>query len=174
MTMSSTTTASVNTPEVTTTTGNPNNSDQLSSSIPQASSSSWTGQTLPPALAARSSEADYDGCYYNVEGVGRFKNKKVFTFSNGLPDGLYPSQYIVYDQYDGAPYNHVFDSKNVLSDGDFLNLIVPGETRKPNELPNQAISSAEICTTENNILYASVRTNAIFSQIPGTCHGTQR
>lgn len=158
---------------ITSTTGGPTTPGRsTSSSLPHDPTSTWTEQPLLSTPATSSPEADYDGCSYNIEGVGKFKNKKVFTFYNGLPEGLYASEYIVYDQYDGAPYNHAFQSKNVVPDGDFLNLIVPGETREPSQIPNQAISSAEIATTENTILYASVRTNAIFSQVPGTCHGT--
>lgn len=171
-TNSRTTTIQTKANVITSTTGGPSTPARSASSIPNVPTSTWTGSTLPPTTAAGSREADYDGCSYNIEGVGRFKNKKVFTFYNGLPEGLYASEYIVYDQYDGAPYNHAFQSKNVVSDGDFLNLIVPGETREASQIPNQAISSAEIVTTENKILYASVRTNAIFSQVPGTCHGT--
>lgn len=106
-----------------------------------------------------------------MPGAGKFKNKKEFTFfQTGLPDGLYASDYVVYDTYNGLPYNHKFETPNVYSDGDFLNLRVRGTTN-PSMLQDQAVSCGEVVTTENNILYASVRTNAIFSDVPGTCHG---
>lgn len=127
--------------------------------------------TTSTSTAASSAEPTFNGCTWNVEGAGSFKNKKVFTFFEpGLPSGLYASNYMVYDTYNGLPYNHKFETSNVYSDGNFLNLKVQGTTN-PASLPQQAISSAEIVTTENNILYASVRTNAIFSTVPGTCHG---
>lgn len=130
-------------------------------------------KTTTTPVATSSGEPTFDGCSYNIPGAGKFKNKKEFTFFQpGLPDGLYASNYMVYDTYNGLPYNHKFETSNVYSDGDFLNLKVQGTTN-PGSLPEQAISSAEIVTTENNILYASVRTNAIFSTIPGTCHGEQ-
>lgn len=128
-------------------------------------SPSTTGST------AASAQPTFDGCMYNVPEAGKFKNKKEFTFfETGLPDGLYTSNYIVYDSYNGAPYNHKFETSNVYSDGDFLNLKVQGTT-DPGSLQDQAISCGEVVTTENDILYASVRTNAIFSDVPGTCHG---
>lgn len=124
--------------------------------------------------ATSSAQPTFDGCTYNVPEAGKFKNKKKFTFfQSGLPEGLYASNYVVYDTYNGLPYNHKFETTNVYSDGDFLNLRVQGTTN-PGSLANQAISCGELVTTENNILYASVRTNAIFSTVPGTCHGESR
>ncbi|KAK5942536.1 hypothetical protein PMZ80_005101 [Knufia obscura] len=147
-----------------------------SSSRPQTSTT--TGRTTSktsstPAAPTSTGEPTYDPgtCTWKVHGAGYFANKKEFTFfEDGLPDGLYASNYVVEDTYAGAPYNHVFEGQNVFSDGDFLNLKVPGVSN-PRPNTGYAISSAEIVTTENNILYASVRTNAIFSTVPGTCHG---
>lgn len=133
-----------------------------------------TSQPVSPSTTtttAASSQPTFDGCMYTIPEAGKFKNKKEFMFFQpGLPDGLYASDYTVYDTYSGLPYNHKFETPNVYSDGDFLNLRVQGTTN-PGSLQDQAISCGEIVTTENNILYASVRTNAIFSDVPGTCHG---
>lgn len=159
-------TGTVNT--TTATTNSSATSSTRKSTITATTTTSTSTSTTKP-----SDEPSYDGCTYNVEGAGKFKNKKVFTFFQpGLPDGLYASKYTVYDTYGNLPYNHKFETSNVYSDGDFLNLKVQG-TNNPSTLPEKAISCAEVVTTENNILYASVRTNAIFSTVPGTCHGSQ-
>lgn len=145
--------------------------NSLTTSPIRKSTTTATTTSTSTSATKSSDEPVYDGCTYNVEGAGKFKNKKVFTFFQpGLPDGLYASKYTVYDTYGNLPYNHKFETSNVYSDGDFLNLKVQG-TNNPSTLPDKAISCAEIVTTENNILYASVRTNAIFSTVPGTCHG---
>lgn len=137
--------------------------------------SEWPSTTNPTGRPAATSisEPTFDGCHYIVPEAGKFKNKKEFTFIQpGLPNGLYASTYMVYDTANGLSYNHKFETSNVYSDGEFLNLKVQGTT-EPDSLPERAISSAEIVTTENNILYASVRTKAVFSDVPGTCHGKQ-
>lgn len=106
--------------------------------------------------------------------MGRFNHKREFNFLNKgghLPNGLNASNYLVRDTYAGAPYNHKFETQNVYQDGELLNLKVPGVPIPPSDDPGYAISSAEIVTTEDRILYASVRTNAIFSTEHGTCHG---
>jgi hypothetical protein len=104
-----------------------------------------------------------------VDGTGTFANKKVFTFEGtSLPAGLTSSKYQVDDQSAGAPYNHCFDPSNVVVSDGFLNLKVPGGQEPTSD---NAISCAEI-TTKFKIQYGSVRTNAIFSTVPGTCHGT--
>ena len=94
-----------------------------------------------------------------VPQAGRFNHKKEFTFFQGIPNGLSASNYIVYDTYRGAPYNHQFEPKN---------LVVPG-VRNPKQ--GMTVSSAEVVTTDDDIFYASVRTTAIMSTVPGTCHG---
>ncbi|KAJ9605490.1 hypothetical protein H2200_010147 [Cladophialophora chaetospira] len=111
-----------------------------------------------------------------VPGVGRFKKRAVYTFEQAtLPAGLTKSNYTLKCRtanrpQDGVPYNEIFKPKNVQLSNGFLNLIVPGG-QKPTKEDNYAISCAEVTTVEQNILYASVRTTAIFSQEPGTCHG---
>ena len=146
-----------------------------SSSRPTSSTSKprvpTTSSTTSSSGTSSSGVPTYDDkkCVWIVPGAGNFKNKDEFTFFDGqLPQGLSASNYDVKDTYNGAPYNHKFDPQNVWADGDFLNLKVPGVS---NPVPGQDISSAEVLTTKNNILYASVRTNAIFSYEPGTCAG---
>jgi hypothetical protein len=103
-----------------------------------------------------------------VPGTGTFAKKSVFTFTGtGLAADLSASSYQVNDQSGGAPYNHLFEPTNVAVSDGFLNLKVPGGQRPSSEIP---ISSAEV-TTNVKMLYGSVRTNAIFSTVPGTCHG---
>ncbi|KIV97745.1 hypothetical protein PV10_01455 [Exophiala mesophila] len=112
-----------------------------------------------------------------VRNVGTFSNKAVYTFSGDtLPDGLYASDYTVQNRLGddgprtGTLYNHRFDPANVQLSNGFVRLIVPSGQR-PNRRPDKAISCAEIATTESNIISASVRTRAVFSKVPGTCHG---
>jgi len=111
---------------------------------------------------------------WKVSGAGHFNHKREFNFSNkgcDLPEGLEASNYTVHDTCSGAPYNHIFETQNVYSDGEVLNLKVPGVPVPPSGDSQYAISSAQIETTEDKILYASVRTKAIFSTVHGTCHG---
>ncbi len=86
-----------------------------------------------------------------------------FSFeSTALPSGLKPNSYTVND---GAPFTHSFTSSNTYLNDSFLNLRVPGrQTRSP-------IKCGEVQTAFSDILYASVRTRAIFSDVPGTCAG---
>ena len=73
------------------------------------------------------------------------------------------------------PYNHKFKASNVKVASGFLNLIVPGGQSPASPTRENTrgvpISCAEIITGEGNIRYASIRTRAIFSKEPGTCHG---
>ncbi|EXJ90712.1 hypothetical protein A1O1_03816 [Capronia coronata CBS 617.96] len=69
-----------------------------------------------------------------------------------------------------VPYNVRYDPNNVAIRDGVLTLTVPGQ-QDPDHDPDNAVNCAEVTTVEQNILYASVRTNAIFSQVPGTCHG---
>jgi Glycosyl hydrolases family 16 len=119
--------------------------------------------------ASGSAQPTQNSCgQWVVPGTGTFTNKSLFTFTGStLPAGLSASNYEVDDQSGGAPFNHVFDPANVAISGGYLNLKVPGGQ---NPTSNTAISSAEI-VTNTNILYGSVRTNAILSTVPGTCQG---
>lgn len=116
---------------------------------------------------------DNDG--WSVLGSGHFKKRAVFTFAGDeLPDGLQKSSYTVEcndacQDSSQTIYNELFDPENVQVSNGFLTLTVPG-----GQIPENAdntISCAEVTTMEENILYASVRTVAILSDVPGTCHG---
>jgi hypothetical protein len=138
-----------------------NNVQTMSNSSSESSGSSGSG--------GGSDVVTQNSCgQWVVPGTGTFANKSVYTFEgNSLPAGLSASDYKVDDRSGGAPYNHVFTPKNVSVSGGFLNLKVPGR-QKPNA--TTPITSAEV-TTDKQMLYGSVRINAIFSDVPGTCHG---
>ena len=122
-------------------------------------------------------DVQYANGTWIVRDVDTFSNKAVYTFSGDtLPDGLYASDYTVQNRLGddgprtGTLYNHRFDPANVQLSNGFVRLIVPSGQR-PNRRPDKAISCAEIVTAETNIISASVRTRAVFSKVPGTCHG---
>ncbi|OCT54236.1 glycoside hydrolase family 16 protein [Cladophialophora carrionii] len=116
-----------------------------------------------------------DGAWV-VPGVGTFQKRAVYTFDEcSLPAGLHKSNYTVQSRRVGygnpqIPYNERFDPANVQLRNGFLTLTVPGG-QQPTQADNYAIRCAEITTVDQNILYASVRTKAIFCQEPGTIHG---
>lgn len=69
-------------------------------------------------------------------------------------------------QVGNEPYTHLFQSNNIILSPPYLTLLVPGgQTAHP-------IKSAQISTSVENVLYASVRTTAILSSVPGTCIAT--
>jgi Glycosyl hydrolases family 16 len=79
-----------------------------------------------------------------------------------LPPGLQANEYGVNDN---APFTHSFTTANAYLNDSFLHLRVPGgQTKSP-------IKCAEVQTTIEDIRYASVRTRAIFTNVPGTCAG---
>jgi len=137
--------------------------------------------TSEPSASAGDQTSDVDkiGDAWVVQGVGTFYNKADYTFTGGiLPEGLVASDYPVQDseRYMGEgvppiPFNHRFEPQNVQIRNGSLFLRVPGK-QKPRKRQNKEISCAQIETTETKILYASVRTIARFSSVPGTCHGT--
>ena len=99
------------------------------------------------------------GCGHNVPGVGTFSNHVIYSFDGStLPDGLYPNA----DQVVGTPFARKYEPDLVsVSDG-YLNLRVPGGQG------SSPILGSGVNTIANNILYASVRTTALFSAVPGT------
>lgn len=102
-------------------------------------------------------------CSHVVPNVGTFTNFANYTFlSTSLPNGLQADSYQVGD----LPYTHLFQVSNVVLTPPYLSLIVPGGQ---NTFP---INSAQMSTSAQNILYASVRTTAILSSVPGTCIST--
>ena len=127
------------------------------------------------ARARGDDDVTWDVDAWVVSGAGRFTNRAVYTFNGDtLPAGLTKSGYTVQCREvtppSRIPHNKVFDSANVQLSGGFLNLVVPGG-QQPSSDNNHAVNSAEIVTAEQNILHGSVRTTAIFSEEPGTCHG---
>jgi beta-glucanase (GH16 family) len=98
-----------------------------------------------------------------VPGVASFTEMSEYNFEGTtLPPGLQANAYPVND---GAPYTHVFSTSNAYLNDSFLVLRVPGgQTQSP-------IQCGEVQTTAEDIRYASVRTRAIFSDVPGTCAG---
>lgn len=113
-----------------------------------------------------------------VAGVGSFDHRAVYKFTGDiLPQGLGKSDYTVQDTERNTgegpihiPHNHRFDPDNVQIHNGTLHLKVPGR-QSHHPIENNALRCAEIATRETKILYASVRTRAMFSREPGTCHG---
>lgn len=92
-----------------------------------------------------------------------YANELIFDFAalTSLPDGLYPSTWSVGD----TPHVQQYEASNVVVEGGYLNLKVPGGQTSP------PYSSAEVSTTVSNIKFASVRTVAILSEPAGVCNG---
>ena len=98
-------------------------------------------------------------CSHEAPGAGTFTNHAVYTFDgNTLPAGLTPNT----DTVGGTPFTRTYDRSLVSVSGGYLNLKVPGGQN------TSPIRSAGVNTIANNILYASVRTKAIFSSVEGT------
>lgn len=111
-------------------------------------------QTLGMCLPCKEAGHGHD-----IPGVGIFSNHAFYSFQGSeLPDGLYPNT----DRVGGAHFERIYESDLVsVSDG-YLNLLVPGgQVSGP-------IRGSGVNTKANNILYASVRTQAAFSHVPGT------
>jgi len=110
-------------------------------------------------------------CMTTVSGVGRFNQYVKYDFAKwtSFPLGLSISNYgITADPDDDEhPFDQYYGPNNViLKRGRPLQLRVPGgQTKSP-------IQGAEFTTAYDDILYASVRTVAKVSAVPGTCHGT--
>jgi hypothetical protein len=113
-------------------------------------------------------------CYYTVPSVGLFTTKMSYQWDNafslattgvGLVSDLVSSIYTV--GAGNSPLPRRFDLVNIgvsLLDPS-LTLTVPGgQTKGP-------ISSAQITSAYDDILYGSVRTVAKVSSVPGTTHG---
>ncbi|KAG9945117.1 concanavalin A-like lectin/glucanase, partial [Aureobasidium melanogenum] len=105
-----------------------------------------------------------------LPGVGRFNQYVKYDFAKwtNFPQGLSISDYgITADPNDDEhPFDQFYGPNNViLKRGRPLQLRVPGgQTKSP-------IQGAEITTAYNDVLYASVRTVAKVSSVPGTCNG---
>ena len=126
--------------------------------------------TLRPAARSTFTESDnatWDGCLYQVEDAGGFQAQLHFDFTtlNTLPEELIASTYTV-GSGPYAPYSHTFDPDNIiLGDGEPLQMLVPGnQTTDP-------LSTSQMVTAFDDVLYASVRTVAQASPVNGTVHG---
>lgn len=117
---------------------------------------------------------------HKIKGVGTFTNHVVYSFANNVwpQNGLWASNNeTIRDQNHGAPYNHIFLNSNVWAADGYLQIKVPGG-QKPSTQTNQPITAqnsvtgGEVYTTDQGILYASVRTTALFSKVPGTVQGS--
>lgn len=96
---------------------------------------------------------------FDAPGAGTFTDHATYSFDGDtLPAGLHKNT----DTVGGTPFYRTYDpSLATVSDG-YLILKVPGgQTSSP-------IRGAGIETDAHDILYASVRTQAIFSSVPGT------
>ena len=127
------------------------------------------------AKVSGSEDVTKDGHAWVVPGVGSFTKRAVYAFEDDtVPAGLNVSDYTVQCREDttpsSIPYNERFDPANVSVSRGFLNLLVPGG-QNPTIDNDYAVSCAEVTTKEENILYGSFRTSAIFSDVPGTCAG---
>lgn len=114
------------------------------------------------------------GCYYSVPNVGLFTTRMSYSWDNALTlatTGLGVVQDLVSSIYTvgagNSPLPRRFDLVNIgLSILDpSITLTVPGGQSKG------PVSSAQITTAYDDILYGSVRTVAKISSVPGTTHG---
>lgn len=115
-------------------------------------------------------------CMYTVPGVGSFSTNLNFDLSSGtvlpsLGSDLVASTYTVANNY--APYARRFDMTNIgYASGGLLGLMSNALTLTvPGAQTSGPISSAQLTTDYNDILYGSVRTVAKVSSVPGTTHG---
>jgi hypothetical protein len=98
-------------------------------------------------------------CSFVAPGTGTFTNHAIYTFpGTTLPAGLYKNL----DSVGGTPYSRIGDAALVTVSGGYLNLKVPGGQK------SSPIRGAGVNTVASDILYASVRTKAIFSSVRGT------
>ncbi|KAI5200398.1 concanavalin A-like lectin/glucanase [Aureobasidium subglaciale] len=109
-------------------------------------------------------------CMHTVPGVGRFNQYVKYNLADwsNFPLGLSISNYgITADPNDDEhPFDQYYGPGNViLKKGQPLKLRVPGGQKK------SPIQGAEFTTAYDDVLFASVRTVAKVSAVPGTCHG---
>ncbi|THX10490.1 concanavalin A-like lectin/glucanase [Aureobasidium pullulans] len=114
------------------------------------------------------------GCYYSVPNVGLFTTRMTYSWDNaftlaatgvGVVQDLVSSLYTV--GAGNSPLPRRFDLVNIgvsLLDPSITLTVPGGQTKGP-------ISSAQITTAYDDILYGSVRTVAKISSVPGTTHG---
>lgn len=94
--------------------------------------------------------------------TSQFASTTTFAFTGTtLPTGLSIDTGVVAT----TPLAHDFEASNVAVSDGFLVLTVPG-----GQEGQSTISSAEVAT-EFDVLYASVRTSAILTEVAGVCNG---
>ena len=132
------------------------------------SSTSTSTSAAPTASSSSSTSVTKQGCVWVVPEGGSFTHYALYDFTNlnALPAGLSASTYKEND----TPYNIQYQSSNVHVSGGYLNLVVPaGQTPKSNKT---SVNCGEVSTDQDQILYASVRTAAELSTVPGTCQAS--
>ena len=128
-------------------------------------SSSTSISAAPTGSSSSRTSVTKQGCVWVVPEGGSFTHSAIYDFTNlnALPAGLSASTYKEKD----APYNIQYKASNVQVSGCYLNLVVPaGQTPKSN---GKTVNCGEVSTDQDQILYASVRTVAELSTVPGTC-----
>lgn len=114
--------------------------------------------SLLPALAL-SIPTKRASCSFDLPGIGSFSHHETYSFGgSSLPAGLRAKA----DNVGGSPFARSYDPSLVSVSGGHLNLKVPGGQN------SSPIRGAGVNTVAGDILYASVRTKAIFSTEPGT------
>lgn len=111
-----------------------------------------------PQVLKRSPRPIFQNGVYIVDRQTEYTNHVAWNFNGGgLPEGLSVSNYAVNDQ-------RGFSADNVVVRDGYLQLIQSAGSTFP-------LKGGEVITSVNNIKYASVRTNAVLSETPGTCNG---
>lgn len=132
-----------------------------SSTAPQPQPSCPPPTTGP---AGSSSPATQEGCLWTVDGSGSFTHTLTVDFSvlNALPSNTLAYSNDSIPSTTSTSYSQHYTSDNVAVKDGALQLKVPGgQTTSP-------ILGAEVYTTEESILYASVRTMMQISSVSGT------
>ncbi|GAB7348596.1 hypothetical protein MBLNU459_g6980t1 [Dothideomycetes sp. NU459] len=108
-----------------------------------------------------------NGCYWTVPNVGNFNTQFSISFAStsALIQDLSYSLYTVASG--NSPFARRFDQTNIgynLTNGAVTLTVPGGQTSGP-------ISSSQLVSSYSDILYGSVRTVAMVSNVPGTTHG---
>lgn len=111
-----------------------------------------------PKVLKRSPQPTFENGVYIVDRQAEYANHVTWDFSGGnISEGLSVSNYAVNDQ-------RGFSADNAVVRDGYLQLIQSAGSSFP-------LKGGEVVTSVNNIKYASVRTIAILSEVPGTCNG---
>ncbi|KAM0801442.1 concanavalin A-like lectin/glucanase domain-containing protein [Usnea florida] len=130
-----------------------------SSAQPSASAPSQSSSP-PPSTSSAGTSPTKEGCVWVVDGSGSFTQSLTidFSVSTTLPSTLSVST----DSIPSTPDTQLYTTGNVVVQDGTLQLKVPGgQTASP-------ILGAEVYTSEDDILYASVRTFMQVSTVAGT------